>query len=219
MFPGFIEYRLMKNESEIVKLARPVGESDHVRLASGTALATLVEYGDYECPNCRQLHPLIGELMKRTEGLRFVYRHFPISRVHPFAARAAEAAEAASAQGRFWEMHDALFEQDQPLEDERLSRLARKVGLDMERYTREMAEGVYAGKVSDEFTAALYGDGVTGTPTLYLNNVRLSHMQNLDALLEAVTKEGIILQASPDEQNNWRARLRKLRLGITRLRS
>jgi protein-disulfide isomerase len=218
LFSDFLEHKLMKDENEIVKLVRPVDDRDHV-LGPASSSATLVEYGDYECPNCRQLHPMIRELMRRTEGLRFVYRHFPISRVHPFAARAAEASEAASAQGRFWEMHDALFEQDQPLEDQRLSRLARKVGLDMERYTKDMNEGVYAGKVSEDFTAALYGDGVTGTPTLYLNNERLSNIQNLDALLEAITKGGATLQANPDESNNWLTRLRKLRIGITRLRS
>lgn len=156
----------MKDEHEIVKLQRPVDESDHV-LGSQSAPATLVEYGDYECPYCRQLHPMIKEIMRRAEGLRFVYRHFPLRNVHPCAVKAAEAAEAASAQGRFWEMHDVLFEQDQPLDDERLARSARKAGLEMERYAREIAAGVYSGKVEEDFKAALYEDGVTGTPTLY----------------------------------------------------
>jgi protein-disulfide isomerase len=95
---------------EIFRLVRPVSDNDHV-LGPQSSPATLVEYGDYECPHCRQLHPMILELMKRTEGLRFVYRHFPIVTYHPHAARAAEAAEAAGAQGRFWEMHNLLFEQ------------------------------------------------------------------------------------------------------------
>lgn len=202
----------------MVTLARPVDEHDPV-LGLPSASATLVEYGDYECPYCRRLHPIIQEIMRRTEGLRFVYRHFPISKVHPYAARAAEAAEAASAQGRFWELHDVLFEQDQPLDDERLARSARKAGLDMERYTREMAESVHAGKVSEDFMAALYGDGVTGTPTLYLNNVRLSNIQNLEALLQAVTEAGATLLASSNERTNWLTRLRKFRMGMTRLRS
>jgi protein-disulfide isomerase len=208
----------MNDQSEIVRLARPVDERDHV-LGAQSAPATLVEYGDYECPNCRQLHPLVQEMMSRTEGLRFVYRHFPISKVHPFAARAAEAAEAAGAQGRFWEMHNLLFEKDQPLDDERLARLASKAGLDMERYTKEMAEGVYAAKVSEGFMAALYGGGVTGTPTLYLNDVRLSNTQNLEELLQAVTDAGATLQDSPHERTNWLSRLRKFRIGMTRLRS
>ena len=206
----------MKDEHEIVRLARPVDDKDHA-VGPQSAPATLVEYGDYECPYCRQLHPIIQEIMRRTEGLRFVYRHFPISEIHPHAARAAEAAEAADAQGRFREMHDVLFEQDQPLDDERLARSARKAGLDMERYTKEMAEGIYAGKVREDFMAALYGDGVTGTPTLYLNGVRLSNIQSLEALLEAVTQAGATLQDSSHERTSWLSRLRKFRLGMTRL--
>ena len=206
----------MNDQHEIVRLARPVDQSDHA-LGPQAAPAILVEYGDYECPNCRQLHPMIREMMSRTEGLRFVYRHFPLSKIHPFAARAAEAAEAAGAQGRFREMHDLLFETNPPLDDKRLARCASQAGLDMERYTREMAEGAYAARVSEAFMAALYGDGVTGTPTLYLNNVRLSNIQSLDALLQAVTEAGATLQAGSSERTNWLSRLRKLRVGITRL--
>jgi protein-disulfide isomerase len=206
----------MKGESEIVRLARPVEDKDHV-LGPQAAPATLVEYGDYECPYCRQLHPIIREIMRRTEGLRFVYRHFPISKLHPHAARAAEGAEAAGAQGRFWEMHDLLFEQDKPLDDERLARSARKAGLDMQRYTREMAEGVYAGKVNDDFMTALYGGGVTGTPTLYLNGIRLSNLQGFEALLATVTDAGATLQHEDRGPNVWLSRLRKLRVGMTRL--
>jgi protein-disulfide isomerase len=206
----------MKNENDIVRLARPVDDSDHV-LGPESATVTLVEYGDYECPHCRQLHPMVREMMKRTEGLRLVYRHFPISKVHPHAARAAEAAEAAGTQGRFWEMNDLLFELDRPLDDEHLAVRARKAGLDMERYTREMAEGVYAEKVEKEFKLALFGDHVTGTPTLYLNGVRLSRIQSLEALLEAVTDAGAILRPNNKGLSNWLSRLHNLRLGKTRL--
>lgn len=207
----------MKDEKKIVKLQRTVDESDHV-LGSQSAPATLVEYGDYECPYCRQLQPMIKEIMRRAEGLRFVYRHFPLRNVHPYAVKAAEAAEAASAQGRFWEMHDVLFEQDQPLDDERLARSARKAGLEMESYTRELTEGVYSGKVEEDFKSALYGGGVTGTPTLYLNGVLLSNIHSLDALLQAVTEAGVTLQSSSNKRANWLTRLRKFRLGMTHLR-
>lgn len=206
----------MKKENDIVRLARPVDDSDHV-LGPESATVTLVAYGDYECPHCRQLHPMAREMMKRTEGLRLVYRHFPISKVHPHAVRAAEAAEAAGAQGRFWEMNDLLFELDRPLDDQHLAVRARKAGLDMERYTREMAEGVYAGKVEKDFKLALFGDGVTGTPTLYLNGVRLSKIQSLESLLEAVTDAGAILLPNNKGLSNWLSRLRNLRLGKTRL--
>lgn len=206
----------MNDHSGIVKLQRPVDDSDQA-LGPTTAPATLVQYGDYECPYCRQLHPLMQELLKRTEGLRLVYRHFPISNIHPHAMRAAEAAEAAGAQGRFWQMHDALFEQDQPLDDERLARLARKVGLDMDQYTGEMAEGLYASKVDEAFKSALYGDGVTGTPTLYLNGLRLSSIPDFDGLLAAVTEAGATLPADTGEQSNWLSRLRKFSFGMTHL--
>ena len=203
----------MKDERENV---RPVGDGDHA-LGPASAPATLVEYGDYECPYCRRLHPVIRELMRRTEGLRFVYRHFPITKVHPNAARAAEAAEAAAAQGRFWEMHDALFDEDQPLDDERLARSARRAGLDVGRYTKEMAEGIYGGRVEEAFKSALYGDGVTGTPTVYLNGVLLSDIKSLDALLEAVTAAGAKLLPDGAERAGLLGRLRKFRAGKTRL--
>jgi protein-disulfide isomerase len=208
----------MKDDHEIIRLKHPVGEGDHI-LGPQSASATLVEYGDYECPYCRQLHPIIQEIMSRTEGLRFVYRHFPISKLHPNAARAAESAEAAGAQDRFWEMHDLLFEQDKPLDDEHLARLARKAGLDMQRYTKEMAENVYRGKVEEDFKSALYGEGVTGTPTVHLNDVRLSNIQSLEALLEAVTGAGATLMADTGDRANWLRRLRNLRVGMTRLHS
>jgi len=208
----------MKDEAQIVKLARLFDPGDHA-LGPDSAPATLIEYGDYECPHCRQLQPIIHELTGRAEGLRFVYRHFPISKVHPHAARAAEAAEAAAAQGRFWEMHDALFAQDPPLDDERLARCARKAGLDMERYAGEMAAALYAGKVSEAFKAALYADGVTGTPTLYLNGARLSNLHDSEALLAAVTAAGATLHHETEERAGWLSRLRKLRMGMTRLRS
>jgi protein-disulfide isomerase len=206
----------MNDEHEIIRLARPVDESDHI-LGLKSATATLVEYGDYECPYCRELHPLIQEMLKRTEGLRLVYRHFPINNLHPHAARAAEAAEAAGAQGFFWEMHDALFEQEQTLDDKRLARLARKAGLDMERYEREMAEGVYRGKVEEDFMAALYGAGVTGTPTLYLNGLMLSRIHSLEELFTSVIGAGASLKADLPEQSSWRDRLRNFRLGMSRL--
>lgn len=206
----------MKDQHEIIRLARPVDESDHIQ-GLKSAAATLVEYGDYECPYCRELHPLMQELLKRTEGLCFVYRHFPLNNLHPHAARAAEAAEAASAQSHFWEMHNALFEQEQTLDDKRLSSLARKVGLDMERYEREMGKGDYRGNVEEDFKAALYQEGVTGTPTLYLNGLRLSRIHSIEELLSAVIEAGASLKADFHEEKSWLGRLRNFRLGMTRL--
>ncbi|HEY0377927.1 MAG TPA: DsbA family protein [Pyrinomonadaceae bacterium] len=207
----------MNDEHERVRRTRPVGQSDHV-LGPETAPATLIEYGDYECPHCRRLHPIIQELMRRAEGLRCVYRHFPLSAIHPHAVRAAEAAEAGAAQGRFWQMHDALFDNDQPLDDERLARSAKRAGLDMERYAQEMAEGVYAARVEEDFKSALYGDGVTGTPTVYLNGSLLSDNKSFEVLLEAVRGAGATLSDDGGaERPGLLGRLRKLRIGKTRL--
>jgi protein-disulfide isomerase len=207
----------MKNE--IVRLATPVDEgADHI-LGPSTAAATLVEYGDYECPYCRQIHPMVNEIMRRTEGLRFIYRHFPITKIHPHSKRAAEAAEAAGTQGRFWEMHDQLYAHDRTLDDEYLTSRAKKIGLDMESYSKEMADGVYAQRVDEAFRSALYSNNVTGTPTLYLNGVRISSINNLEELLAEVLEAGATLLHDVPEQNSWRSRLRKLRVGMTRLRN
>jgi protein-disulfide isomerase len=174
----------------------------------------LVQYGDYECPYCRALHPVLSELLQRTEGLRFVYRHFPLGRFHPNAARAAEAAEAAGAEGRFWEMHDALFADQHPLEDDRLTRAAHKAGLDLDRYLREMADGVYDARIEEAYKSALY-EGVTGTPTLYLNGLLLTGVLDLEGLLDAVTTAGAILRSNPQERLAWLGRLKQFRVGKT----
>ena len=200
----------MADDNANVTLTQPVGDDDHV-LGPENANATLVQYGDYECDYCRQLHPEIREVLHRTDGLRFVYRHFPNTRVHPNAARAAEAAEAAAAQGRFWEMHDVLFEQVHPLEDKLLSHCAHKAGLDMTRYTQEMSDRVYAAKVENDFMSAVFTNHVTGTPTLYLNRVLLSDARDVKTLLEVVTKAGATLRANVDKLDSWLSRLRKFR--------
>ena len=114
-------------------------------------------------------------------------------------------------------MHDALFEQEQTLDDKRLSRLATKAGLDMERYEREMGKGDYRGKVEEDFKAALYQERVTGTPTLYLNGLRLSRIHSIEELLSAVIEAGASLKADSHEHSNWLGRLRNFRLGMTRL--
>lgn len=204
----------MENEREIVRLVRPVDESDHV-LGPVTSAATLVEYGDYECPHCQALHPIVQELIKRTDGLRFVYRHFPLGRFHPHAARAAQAAEAAAAQGRFWEMHDLLFEQTQPLDDDRLFKLARKAGLDMDRYQQEMVDGIYSARIDEAYSSALFGGGVTGTPTLYLNELQISRVHDLQELCEVVTSAGATLKNESKEKSSWLAKFRAARFGRT----
>ncbi|MGD2041196.1 MAG: thioredoxin domain-containing protein, partial [Anaerolineae bacterium] len=111
-------------------LKPPVGDRDHIR-GPVDAPVTLVEYGDYECPHCRQVAPIIVQLRERFgDRLRYAFRHFPISTTHPHAQLAAEAAEAAAAQDKFWEMHDRIFEHAGPLDRQHLVRCAQEIGLD-----------------------------------------------------------------------------------------
>src|SRR5213594_2369343 len=152
-------------------LTPPVGERDHVA-GPATAPVTLVEYGDFECPSCRKAWPMVKELQRRLgKNLRFVFRNFPLTKLHPNAARAAEAAEAAAAQGAFWQMHDRLFERQFALEDDNLIEYATELGLDAARVARELAAHVYKAQVRDDFMSGVKS-GVNGTPTFFINGVR-----------------------------------------------
>jgi diadenylate cyclase len=170
---------------ESVWLDTPVGDRDHVRGAA-TAPVTLVEYGDFECPYCGRMYPVVKELRKRAgDRLRVVFRHFPLDSVHPHARRAAEAAEAAAAQGRFWEMHDLLFENQDDLDDEALRRYAARLGLDMARFEDDLAERRHAPRVRED---RLDGErtGVEGTPTFFINGARYEGSLDLEGMLAAV---------------------------------
>jgi diadenylate cyclase len=168
-----------------VWLDTPVGDRDHVRGAA-TAPVTLVEYGDFECPYCGRMYPVVKELRERAgDRLRVVFRHFPLDSVHPHARRAAEAAEAAAAQGRFWEMHDLLFENQDNLDDEALRRYAARLGLDMARFEDDLAERRHAPRVRED---RLDGErtGVEGTPTFFINGARYEGSLDLEGMLAAV---------------------------------
>src|SRR6476620_1534706 len=139
---------------ETVKLKNLITERDHI---SGIADApvTLLEYGNFECVHCGRAYPIIKEAQKRLgSNLRFVFRHFPTVRTHPHSLRAAEAAEAAAAQGKFWEMHDQLFTHQQALEDHDLSRYASHIGLD-ERFARVMAENTFLKQIETDYQTSL----------------------------------------------------------------
>ena len=170
------------------QLVIPVSETDH-SLGPGNAPVTLLEYGDYECPYCRRAHPIL-QGVRRTMGdrLRFVYRHFPLSQAHPHAEHAAEAAEAAGAQGRFWEMHDLLFENQNALEDDDLAMYAAQVGIDGQRVAREIAAGTYAKKIRNDFRGGIRS-GVNGTPTLFINGLRFDgNWSDPDELTQALNE-------------------------------
>ena len=152
-------------------LTPPVGPNDH---AAGPADApvTLVEYGDFECPYCGQAYPIVKALQERLgKRLRFVFRHFPLSESHPHAEHAAETAEAAGAQGRFWEMHDALYEHQRALRDEALIGYATELGLDAARVARELEDGAWTARVQADFRGGVRS-GVNGTPTFFINGER-----------------------------------------------
>ncbi len=171
------------------RLAPPVSESDH-RAGPDDARVTLVEYGDYECPHCGRAYPIVREVQRRMDRrLRFVFRNFPLSEMHPHAEHAAEAAEAAAAQGKFWEMHDRLYEHQDTLEDPDLVRAAKMLGLDACRVEQELADGTHASRVRQDFRSGVRS-GVNGTPTFFINGVRYDGPWDLDTLLETLEDVG-----------------------------
>lgn len=153
------------------RLLDPVQEWDHA-MGPEDADFTLVEYGDYECPDCGRLFTMLRGLQTELAGrLRLVYRHYPMSGVHKRAQVAAEAAAAAGAQDQFWEMHELLFEHQTALKPDDLARYAGKLGLDADRLKRELKGGTHAERVRKSFIAGVK-NGVNGTPGLFLNGVR-----------------------------------------------
>src|SRR5262245_55624624 len=149
-------------------LGVPVSAVDHV-LGAAHAPVTLVEYGDFECPNCKQAAPAVKHLLERFAGhVCLVFRHFPLEEVHPHALHAALAAEVAGAQGRFWEMHDLLFENQQHLKAHQVRAYAEKLELDMERYDSEMADELYLQRVREQIDGGK-ASGARATPTFFVN--------------------------------------------------
>jgi protein-disulfide isomerase len=170
------------------RLTVPVGERDHV-LGPATAPVTLVEYGDYECPFCGAAHATLEQVRQvMGDDLRFVYRHFPLTQIHPHAYQAAEAAEAAGAQGRFWEMHDLLFENQDRLGLRDLIGYAGALDLDLERFVTELRGHAHAVRLREDFLSGVRS-GVNGTPTLFVNGVRHDGGYELESLLEALRRE------------------------------
>lgn len=166
-------------------LKPPVSETDH-RSGPDDAPVTLVEYGDYECPHCGRAFPIVHEIRERLGArLRFVFRNFPLNEAHPHAQHAAEAAEAAGVQGRFWEMHDAIFRDQQALEDEDLVARAHRLGLDLQRFESELVDGAYTKRVRGDFRSGVRS-GVNGTPTFFINGTRYDGSWDRDSLLEAL---------------------------------
>jgi protein-disulfide isomerase len=168
----------------VTRLAVAVGERDHVQ-GPAAAPVTLVEYGDFECPFCGMAYPAVRELRRQLgERLRFVFRHFPRPE-HPHARHAAEAAEAAAAQGRFWEMHDLLFEHQHALEEDDLVEYAARLGLDPDRFGHDLTSHAHRDRVQQDVLSAIES-GAHGTPTFFINGVRHEGAWRLEDLLTAV---------------------------------
>jgi protein-disulfide isomerase len=172
----------------IVDLADPIDlERDHVR-GPDRAPITLVEYGDLECPYCNQAEPVVRKLLHDFGDMRYVWRHLPLDDVHPHARLAAEAAEAAHAQGAFWEMHDLLFEHQDALRKQDLIRYAAELGLDVDRFAEDLVSRAFAGRVESDVDGADLS-GVSGTPTFFVNGRRHQGAFDLRSLKAAVKAE------------------------------
>lgn len=173
--------------SMTAKLVVPVSERDHI-LGPEDARVTLVEYGDLECPYCRQVNPVIEELRNRLgQRVRYVFRHFPIRSSHLHAQLAAEAAEAAGAQGKFWEMQSSLLEHQEALEMSDILEYAAQLDLDLEQFQKDIEEHTYAERVREDFQGGVRS-GVNGTPSFFINGRRYDGAWDLESLIDAVEK-------------------------------
>ena len=168
------------------ELTLPVSSSrDHIQ-GPQKAPITLLEYGDYECPYCGQAFSMV-KLVQDLLGnnLRFVFRNFPLTQIHPHAQHAAEAAECAGAQNKFWEMHDILYENQQALEDENLLEYAKVLELDMSRFQDDFYNHTFALRVREDFLSGIRS-GVNGTPTFYINGMRYNDSWDQETLTKTL---------------------------------
>ena len=180
---------LLGGAESIVDLARPVDpDHDHIR-GPQDAPVTLVEYGDFECPYCGQAEPAVRDLLEDFGNVRYVWRHLPLNDVHPHAQLAAQAAEAAAEQGKFWEMHDELLHHQGALEPRDLMGYAEALSLDPERFRDDVHAHATAARVADDVDSADLS-GVSGTPTFFVNGRRHHGAYDLDTLSRTVRAAG-----------------------------
>src|SRR5215469_14364631 len=167
------------------RLLVPVSERDHCQ-GPETAAVTLVQYGDYECPYTRRSTWVVQAIQQQLgDQLRFVFRNFPLTEIHPHALHAALAAEAAAVQGKFWQMHDYIFHHQHTLEDADLAHFAETVGLDLQQYARALAEQRALARIEEDVESG-ERSGVQGTPTFFINGVMYRGSWEHDALLAAL---------------------------------
>ena len=171
--------------NENPQLSVPVSGKDHAE-GSENAQVTLVEYGDYECPYCGEAYKIVKKIQEQMgEKLRFVFRNFPLAQSHPHAMHAAEAAEIAAENGKFWEMHDALYENQNALDDASLKSYAKEIGLNAGKFSEDLESGKFEEKVQADFMSGVES-GVNGTPTFFINGARHNGSFDYENLLEAL---------------------------------
>ncbi len=173
------------NSTLALTLAMPVSDKDHAH-GSSLAAVTLVEYGDYECPDCGHAYAIVKAVQtKMGKDLRFVFRNFPLMDMHPHSVHAAEAALCAGSQGKFWEMHDMLFTHQNLLDDDSLQRYAEELGLHAHQFSRDMSEHAHASEVAEHIQSGLESN-VGGTPTFFINGVKFEQETSVESLLKAL---------------------------------
>jgi protein-disulfide isomerase len=164
----------------------PVSEADHIQ-GSAQAASTLLEYGDYQCPYCGQAYGIIKNVQAALGGkLRFVFRNFPLTKAHPYAELAAEAAETAAASGKFWEMHDTLYENQGALSEESIVDFARQLGLDVPKFVDDIKKRRFRSRVKDDFMSGVRS-GVSGTPGFFIDGRKFNESYDYDTLLSALS--------------------------------
>jgi len=145
---------------------------------------TLVEYGDYQCPHCGHAYPIVKQLQEQFgDSLKLVFRNFPLRNIHPLAAAAAIAAEAAGKQGRYWEMHDVIFENQRDMHPGSFSEFAKELGLELEQFEIDRRDREIISKVEEDFESGIMS-GVNGTPTFFINGARYNGNWEYDAFAE-----------------------------------
>ncbi len=174
-------------------LKNAVSSNDHIQ-GDRNAPIELVEYGDYQCPYCGQAYPIIKAIQQKLKGdLKFVFRNFPLTDVHPDAFDAALAAEAAALQNKFWQMHDTIYENQDSLDSESLISYTKEIGLDVQRFKDDMKNNSLSAKIENDFEGGVRS-GVNGTPSFYINGAKYegawdderAFLQDLKSLLKKV---------------------------------
>jgi protein-disulfide isomerase len=183
-----------EGENSVTILKVPLNPSDHIQ-GPDAALLTLLEYGDYECPYCGLAYPIVKTLQRHfAERLKFAFRNFPLTQIHPHAEAAAETAEFAAAHGRFWEMHDGLYENQQDIGEPLYESLAAQLRLPIRDLRAALPAGTFTPKVRADFLSGVRS-GVNGTPAFFINNKRHDGPINFDDLASALQTEYLRLAA------------------------